>query len=371
MVYAGVWKRFFANIVDSIFVGVLGLFAIIPIFLVYKTKSIIFWIIVLLVFICTTAGYFLYFVIFESSKLQATPGKLILNVKVVNSQGQRISFFQALGRNFIKLFLTPFLSVVNAILVFNKTRQNLYDFAAKTFVISSLEEPADKSYAPGKATKIAVAIIVAVMLFLQFGSMSNISILDKIGINSFKDVTVGDTKLSIEIPRFWTAKELSGDKLPYDWKKYVRRSETDDVKIYSYGLGGMAEAARITYRKQMSLDDIWNSLTIDAPGLILTAVFYIDDKEAVEKSEFTVSGKPALKIISITQVADTLSYLDDKPNLKAMKLMNYKNKGISEYIQVFFIIQDYPETAFVMKFTATNQEKEMIERIINSAKIED
>jgi len=41
--------------------------------------------------------------LFESSALQATPGKRLLGLKVTDERGQRISFFRAIGRNLLKL----------------------------------------------------------------------------------------------------------------------------------------------------------------------------------------------------------------------------------------------------------------------------
>ena len=40
---------------------------------------------------------------FESSALQATPGKLLLGLRVTDERGRRISFFRATGRNLLKL----------------------------------------------------------------------------------------------------------------------------------------------------------------------------------------------------------------------------------------------------------------------------
>lgn len=62
----------------------------------------------LLLFWCYYAG-------FESSKYCGTPGKKMLGMTVVNSDGQRLSFLHASGRYFSKIFLLPLLCLENSL----------------------------------------------------------------------------------------------------------------------------------------------------------------------------------------------------------------------------------------------------------------
>jgi uncharacterized RDD family membrane protein YckC len=45
---------------------------------------------------------FFYFSLFESSKLQGTPGKYLMKIKVVDNNGGRVSIFKAMARYLIK-----------------------------------------------------------------------------------------------------------------------------------------------------------------------------------------------------------------------------------------------------------------------------
>ena len=77
----------------------------------------------------------IYHIIMESSSKQATIGKLILNIKVCDLQGERLSFGHSLGRNLAKILsvLTLFIGYLFAF--FNKQQQCLHDMVAGTLVV--------------------------------------------------------------------------------------------------------------------------------------------------------------------------------------------------------------------------------------------
>lgn len=107
---------------------------------------------------------FAYFVYFESSKEQATPGKKWMNLKVVDFEGKRISFLRAFFRYFARgmpgiilvvvdvaaygagivnehlgwYFLIPFTIYVPVL--FMDMRQGVHDVLAGTVVVKSLED---------------------------------------------------------------------------------------------------------------------------------------------------------------------------------------------------------------------------------------
>ncbi len=100
--------------------------------------------------IITTVLAWLYFAVCESSRWQATPGKLALSIRVTDLQGNRISFPHALGR-----YLAKFLSVITLGIGFlmvgwTQRKQGLHDKLAKTLVLNgrASEFKADPS-APG------------------------------------------------------------------------------------------------------------------------------------------------------------------------------------------------------------------------------
>jgi uncharacterized RDD family membrane protein YckC len=83
-------------------------------------------------------GHWLYYALFESSKLQATPGKLICSIKVTDIQGQRLSFARATGRSFAK-YLSAFTCLIGYIMAaFTLRRQALHDIIASTVVIKNV-----------------------------------------------------------------------------------------------------------------------------------------------------------------------------------------------------------------------------------------
>ena len=85
------------------------------------------------------AFHFLYWPIFESSRLQATPGKMLLKLQVTDLAGQRISIGRALVRNVSKvLSLLPFgfgFMMVGITL----RNQCLHDKIAKTLVVKKVK----------------------------------------------------------------------------------------------------------------------------------------------------------------------------------------------------------------------------------------
>jgi uncharacterized RDD family membrane protein YckC len=71
----------------------------------------------------------------DCSKYQGTPGKIMLNIRVVTEHSQPISFGQSIIRNFFKLFSTAFFGLGLLSIVFTKDRQGWHDMISKCFVI--------------------------------------------------------------------------------------------------------------------------------------------------------------------------------------------------------------------------------------------
>lgn len=77
----------------------------------------------------------IYHIIMESSPKQATIGKGILNIKVCDLEGERLTLGHSAGRNVAKLLsvLTLFIGYLFAF--FNKQQQCLHDMVAGTLVV--------------------------------------------------------------------------------------------------------------------------------------------------------------------------------------------------------------------------------------------
>ena len=81
------------------------------------------------------ATAWLYFSLCESSAWQATLGKKALGLKVVDMQGQRISFLRASGRHFAKIISAIILFIGFIMAGFTERKQALHDIIASCLVI--------------------------------------------------------------------------------------------------------------------------------------------------------------------------------------------------------------------------------------------
>lgn len=79
---------------------------------------------------------YLLYPLMESSKKQATLGKLLMGIVVVNVNGSRISFFRAFGRHLVKFGSTLFFFISIFLVIFRKKKQAYHDSATKTIVIN-------------------------------------------------------------------------------------------------------------------------------------------------------------------------------------------------------------------------------------------
>ena len=77
----------------------------------------------------------IYYALMESSKYQATLGKIVLGIKVVNKNGQGLDFSKALLRNLSKLLSAFILGIGYIMIIFDDLKQGLHDKIADTFVV--------------------------------------------------------------------------------------------------------------------------------------------------------------------------------------------------------------------------------------------
>ncbi len=79
----------------------------------------------------------LYEAVMLSSSKQATLGKIIMKVKVVNETGDRLTFGQALGRSLIKYISVNVCFLLWLWPLFNPEEQSLHDLVIKGYVLRS------------------------------------------------------------------------------------------------------------------------------------------------------------------------------------------------------------------------------------------
>ncbi len=144
--YAGFWKRVGAAVIDSIILSIVGqignqflaLFFTIP----QPTPQMSplqflseYWPFYVLLMGFGIIVSILYFAIMESSSLQATVGKMALQIKVVDYNGQRLSFWHAFGRRMAKI-LTGWTFYIGYIMAgATRKKQALHDKIAHTYVV--------------------------------------------------------------------------------------------------------------------------------------------------------------------------------------------------------------------------------------------
>lgn len=81
-------------------------------------------------------GVWLYFAAMESSKLQATLGKMAFGIKVTDIEGGRIDFWKASGRHWGKLISLLLLLIGFVMIFFTQKRQGLHDMMARCIVVN-------------------------------------------------------------------------------------------------------------------------------------------------------------------------------------------------------------------------------------------
>jgi len=141
--YGGFWIRFVAALIDGVLVsiviwpvslmigvliGVAGVAVRMPGIGVHLVNGIV-------GFAFSICGNWIYEAAMESSSWQATVGKMVLGLKVIDLEGHRISFARASGRHFAKLISAMILLIGYIMAGFNARKQALHDMIAGTLVV--------------------------------------------------------------------------------------------------------------------------------------------------------------------------------------------------------------------------------------------
>ncbi|HCX98772.1 MAG TPA: RDD family protein [Bacteroidales bacterium] len=153
--YAGFWLRFAAYLIDKIILGAASFFILIPVLIVIGYVGRLFDIIhpeelmemgnllrfsialggLLLLFLFSLPLEWLYYALMESSKFQATLGKLAVGIKVTDYEGNRVSFGRATGRYFARIITSMTMLIGYIIAGFTEHKQALHDMVASCLVV--------------------------------------------------------------------------------------------------------------------------------------------------------------------------------------------------------------------------------------------
>lgn len=147
VVYAGFWKRFAAYCIDYVVVTAITYAVMIPVALVgaigigasasgdNPVASGVGIALVGLGYLVAILMPLLYFVWMHASRHQATLGKLAVGIKVVRTDGTRISFWRAVGRIFATILSTLILFIGWLMAGFTQQKQALHDMVCDTLVV--------------------------------------------------------------------------------------------------------------------------------------------------------------------------------------------------------------------------------------------
>ena len=150
--YAGFWSRVAALIVDNAVVTIFGLALLIAAGLVGEGAVVIANLLYLVIAI-------LYWPLMESSERQATIGKQLLGIQVVDANGARLNFVRALLRNLAKILSSLPFGLGFLLAAFTAKKQALHDLITKCLVVRA---------GPSRFMK-AVVVTVGALLISMFG----------------------------------------------------------------------------------------------------------------------------------------------------------------------------------------------------------
>lgn len=148
MRFAGFWIRFVAWFIDTVVMWVAGLIILFPLTLPYYRELLDFlqytdWSAESLAAmpqgsplgsLASIVLAWLYGSLLESSRWQATLGKMAVGIRVTDYQGRRISFARATGRHFAKWVSALICGIGYLMVAFTERKQGLHDMIAQTYV---------------------------------------------------------------------------------------------------------------------------------------------------------------------------------------------------------------------------------------------
>lgn len=128
--YGGFWIRVGAVAIDFVVLLIPSLLISALVQLVFSEEEFEF-----VEFVYQTLLWWVYSSALHSSSWQATIGKKVLGMKVVDYSGERISFGRATGRYFASFLSTLILGIGFMMVGWTKRKQSLHDFMANTLVV--------------------------------------------------------------------------------------------------------------------------------------------------------------------------------------------------------------------------------------------
>jgi uncharacterized RDD family membrane protein YckC len=86
--------------------------------------------------VLVTSLYLLYYPVLESSRLQASVGKFVVSIKVVDKKGEQLTFMKALGR-FCATIMACILFFIGIIMIALTDKRGMHDMMTDTYVVKN------------------------------------------------------------------------------------------------------------------------------------------------------------------------------------------------------------------------------------------
>lgn len=168
VVYAGFWKRVAASILDGFVTSFVMWMLLIPMFFVVgaglgdlaQVNDGTNVLVTSLYYLISIAIPLFYMAWMHSSSNQATLGKMAVGIKVVRSDGERISFLRAFGRYWGYMLSSMLLMIGLIMAAFTERKQALHDLMCDTLVVDKYAFTTQPELQRDELGGVAVAVLV-------------------------------------------------------------------------------------------------------------------------------------------------------------------------------------------------------------------
>ncbi|WCM63440.1 RDD family protein [Paenibacillus polymyxa] len=143
-IYGGFWIKTAAFVIDLIILTAIvllvgSMLSITPALLGIEETGFILEFLIWMPLILWLVLPWLYCGLWESSKVQATPGKLVFSLIIVSRNGNCLGFMHASGRYWIKAISFMFVHIIYIVVAFTAKKQGVHDLCTNTFVVNKKE----------------------------------------------------------------------------------------------------------------------------------------------------------------------------------------------------------------------------------------
>lgn len=176
-------------------------------------------------------SFWLYFALLESGPKQATFGKRMMGIKVVDYKGGRIGFGRATGRTFAKMLSYALLYIGFVMAGTSSRKRALHDYIAQTYVVRKDFEPGDE-LPDTKSHPVWLCIIVAGILLL-----GGLGLLSLVGNSPSFRANMAATRLQQLAQENRPLREpLTENSITYTRSRSGYRAQFEDMEAETYTL---------------------------------------------------------------------------------------------------------------------------------------